>query len=73
MLRTNYKDSWSESNTTCEHIILFKRCSLEVTTCFGLLLGHNQVVCLIQGNYTIRDIMSLLFNEISSSSIKPFL
>jgi hypothetical protein len=27
----------SESNTTRAHIILFTRCSLEVTTCFGLL------------------------------------
>jgi len=36
-------------------------------------LGHHQVVSLIQGNYTIRDIKSLLFNEISFSSIKYFL
>ena len=30
--KENYKDRYSESNTTCEYIILFKRCSLEVTT-----------------------------------------
>ena len=35
--RFDYVDSWSESNTTCEYIILFKRCSLGVSTCFGLL------------------------------------
>jgi len=33
-------------------------------------LGHHQVVCLIQGHYTICDIKSLVFNEISFSSIK---
>jgi len=34
---SNYKDRYSESNTTCECTILLTRCSLEVTTCFGLL------------------------------------
>ena len=33
----NYKESYSESNTPCEYIILIKRCHLEVTTFFGLL------------------------------------
>jgi hypothetical protein len=32
-------------------------------------LDHHQVVCPIQGNYTICDIKSLVFNEISFSSI----
>jgi hypothetical protein len=32
------KDEKSEPNTTFESIILFTRCRLEVTTCFGLLL-----------------------------------
>jgi hypothetical protein len=35
-------------------------------------LDHHQVVYLIQGNYTICDIKSLVFNEISSSSINFF-
>jgi hypothetical protein len=33
----NYSDKQSKSDTTCEFIVLFTRCSLEVTTCFGLL------------------------------------
>jgi len=61
LCRLNYP-----THTTCGYIILFTRCSLEVTTCFG----HHQVVYLIQGNYTMCDIKSLVFNEISFSSIK---
>jgi hypothetical protein len=34
------------------------------------LLGHHQVVGFNQGDYTIWDIKSLIFNEISFSSIK---
>jgi hypothetical protein len=54
------------------HILidLFIRCSLEVSTCFDLFLGHHQFVSLIQGNYTMCDIKSLILNEISFSSIQ---
>ena len=33
-------------------------------------LGHHQVLYLIEGNYTICDIRSLVFKEISFSSVK---
>jgi hypothetical protein len=53
--------------------VLFTGRSLEVTICFGLFLGHHQVVSFIQGNYTICDIKSLIFNMVSFSCIKPFI
>jgi hypothetical protein len=36
------------------------------------LLGHHQFVSLNQGKSTIRDIKSLIFNEISFSSVFYF-
>ena len=43
-IHVRYKDRQSESNTACEYIILFTRCGLEVTTCFGLcIVSFNKI------------------------------